>query len=70
MNQADNNTETLMVMYKTQNNGPWHSFQTQISPETLAKYKRLKKKEAKALLTKMIEPSVLGQEIIDVDYKW
>lgn len=62
--------ETVIIMYKLESNGPWNRATFKIKKADLAKYQLLKKKEAKAKARELVENSVLGKDIYDVDYKW
>ena len=69
MNDADNRTETMVVMYKTERNGPWLRFEAQLTPSRLAELKSSSKEDVNKFLGELIEPTILGQTILGIDYK-
>lgn len=61
----------LKVMYRTEPNGPWSPVDLPMSNSELDKLKQNKDKAAvKSTLLNIVSLHTLGQEVLEIDYKF
>lgn len=60
----------VLVMYRTQVNGPWHGTEIKLSIQDFDKYRMMKQRDSKPLIKKLVEMNVMGQDILDVDFNF